>query len=73
MSRPASVRPWSSWLQLTAIVASLIFAWLVVLPWMATWPAVDRHIKRMERKNIAVDAMFYTELNWNPPDGAAWR
>ena len=66
-------RRWAAWLKLAVCSGALAGVWLFVLPWMATIPPVAEHISRMEQKNINVDAMFYTELEWEPPDGAAWR
>lgn len=57
---------------LTAIVA-LSLVWCVGLPWFSKLPAVREHISSMQAKNINVGAMFYTELEWEPPAGAAWR
>ncbi len=69
--------PWSerklAWLKLLGLSAGMGIIWLVVLPWLATIEPLAEHIERMERQDIAVEAMFYTDLNWQPPDGAAWR
>jgi hypothetical protein len=40
--------------------------WLVILPAVSRWDPVQRHIRSMQTADIAVDAMFYTELNWLP-------
>ncbi len=61
------------WLKLLAASGSLAAIWLYVLPWLATLNPVANHVQRMQRQDIAVEAMFYTDLNWQPPDGAAWR
>ncbi len=60
-------------LRLTGATACLAFIWLVVLPWVATIQPIADHIRRMNDKDINVGAMYYTELNWQPPDGAAFR
>jgi len=62
-----------AWLKLFGLSAAMGSIWLVVLPWVATIEPLAEHIERMERQDIAVEAMFYTDLNWQPPDGAAWR
>lgn len=62
-----------AWLKLLGLSAAMGIIWLVVLPWVATIEPLAEHIERMERQDIAVEAMFYTDLNWQPPDGAAWR
>lgn len=61
------------WLKLLAVSGGLATLWLYVLPWLATLNPLADHIQRMQRQDIAVEAMFYTDLNWQPPDGAAWR
>lgn len=40
--------------------------WLILLPAIARWSPVRQHICTMQSAGIAVDAMFYTELNWLP-------
>lgn len=62
-----------AWLKLLGLSAAMGFIWLVVLPRVASIKPLAEHIERMERQDIAVEAMFYTDLNWQPPDGAAWR
>jgi hypothetical protein len=62
-----------AWLKLFGLGAGMAITWLVVLPWVATIKPLAEHIERMKRQDIAVEAMFYTDLNWQPPDGAAWR
>ncbi len=47
-----------------AITASCI--WLVLLPWIARWEVVERHLKLLEDRNIDASAMFYTELEPRP-------
>ncbi len=42
------------------IIASVI--WLVVLPWIARWESVERHLRFLEERHIDASAMFYTEL-----------
>ncbi len=60
-------------LRLGAWIAILSLVWCVGLPWLAKVPALQDHIRAMRAKNINVGAMFYTELDWQPPTGAAWR
>jgi hypothetical protein len=47
-----------------AITASLV--WLVVLPWIARWEVVERHLQLLEERQIDASAMFYTELEARP-------
>lgn len=54
-------------------VVGLALVWCVILPRLAEVPALRDHIGAMRAKNINVGAMFYTELDWQPPAGAAWR
>ena len=56
-----------------ALIVALSLVWCVGLPWLAKLPPVRSHIGAMREKNINVGAMFYTELEWQPPTGAAWR
>ena len=58
---------------LIASTLLIVFLWTVVFPWLSTLSPFAQHIERMEQADIVVDAMFYTELNWEAPDGAAWR
>lgn len=52
--------------QLLIALLIIAVAWLVVLPALSQWAPVQRHIRSMQTADIAVDAMFYTELNWLP-------
>jgi hypothetical protein len=71
---PATSSPrLADWLKLALFSGLLAGIWLIVLPQVATVPPIQRHIRSMQKQNIAVDAMFYTELDWDPPNGAAWR
>jgi len=54
-------------------IVALSLVWGVALPWLAKLPVLREHIRAMRAKNINVGAMFYTELEWQPPAGAAWR
>jgi len=47
------------------IIASSVI-WLVVLPWIARWEAVERHLRFLEERHIDASAMFYTELESRP-------
>ena len=62
-----------AWLKLALGCVVLTSIWWGALPWLATCSPLAEHIARMEHENISVDAMFYTELEWDPPAGAAWR
>jgi hypothetical protein len=59
--------------QFAACIAGLWMFWCLLLPWLAQIPPLREHIGEMKAKNINVGAMFYTELDWQPPSGAAWR
>lgn len=59
--------------KLTLWIAALAFIWCVALPWFGQFKPVRQHIDAMQAKNINVGAMFYTELDWDPPAGAVWR
>ena len=76
-SQPASLlanrRSGAGGLMLGASCTAVAITWLIILPWLAAHTPLSEHIERMDRQNIAVDAMFYTDLNWEPPAGAAWR
>lgn len=47
-----------------AIVAGI---WLVLLPWVESWPAVRDKIHFEESRGIDPSAMFYTELDAMEP------
>lgn len=53
-------------LKLLAATASMAAVWLVVLPWIGTWPAVREKIRFEESRGIDPSAMFYTELDAMP-------
>jgi len=44
----------------------IALVWTVCLPKIASWQPVRQHIRQMESSEVAVDAMFYTELEWHP-------
>ncbi len=58
---------------LLVCVVTVALIWCVVLPWVGRFESVRAHIEAMEDGDINVGAMFYSELNWEPPTGAAWR
>jgi len=60
-------------LKLLLWIAALAFIWCVALPRFANLQPIRQHIDAMQAKDINVGAMFYTELEWSPPPGAAWR
>ncbi len=62
-----------AWASLALCALSIASVWMLVLPRVANIGPIKQHIETMQEKNIEVDAMFYTELNWTPPSGAAWR
>ena len=61
------------YLRLLFALSGIGLVWLMVLPQLAKFAPVEEHIQRMQSAKIEVDAMFYSELNWQPPTGAAWR
>ncbi|MDX1925125.1 MAG: hypothetical protein SFV81_01325 [Pirellulaceae bacterium] len=60
-------------IRFAASIVALALVWCIGLPWIATLHPVREHINVMQEKKINVGAMFYTELEWQPPPGAAWR
>ena len=40
--------------------------WIVLLPMLAKWQPIHDHLRRMQESEVAVEAMFYTELDWHP-------
>ena len=60
-------------LKLAAWIIALAFIWCVALPRFAQLKPIRQHIDAMQAENINVGAMFYTELDWDPPTGPAWR
>lgn len=60
---------WQRWGGLAAATSLIALVWLAWLPRIARIPAVARHREAMESKGIHADAMFYTELEWDPPAG----
>ncbi len=66
-------RSQSGLLKLSLWVVALVFIWCVALPRFAQLKPIRQHIDTMHANDINVGAMFYTELEWQPPPGAAWR
>ena len=62
-----------NWLKLIFGLIAIACVWLMLLPRLGQLPPVKQHIQHMEDKDIVVDAMFYTELNWDPPSRAVIR
>lgn len=60
-------------IRFAASIVALALVWCIGLPWLATLSPLREHIAAMQDKNINVGAMFYTELEWQAPAGAAWR
>lgn len=44
------------------VVAVMLVIWLVVLPRIARYPVVRRHIDHNLERQVEADAMFYTEV-----------
>lgn len=59
--------------RLVGALLCIAVVWIGVLPWLAKQPTIREHIETMEEQGIEVDAMFYTDLNWQPPTGASWK
>ncbi len=57
----------SRWLRLAGCVFAICIVWGWALPSIARWKPVRDHIAVMEARDVYVGAMFYTELNWEPP------
>lgn len=64
---PAGV---SGYARLLLSLAVLAVIWLLVLPALKQVPWLGQRAQHLEDAGIETDAMFYTELNWDPPTGA---
>jgi hypothetical protein len=53
-------------LRLAFATAILAVVWLVVLPSIGRYPAVERHVRLMESRDVNPSAMVYTELEHLP-------
>lgn len=51
----------------TLAIASLLAVWLIILPWIATRPQMDEHLRNLDKQGIDGGAMFYTELEAMKP------
>jgi len=51
---------------LLAVAGLLSIGWLVVLPAVASRPAVSGYLQRLDDQGIDASAMFYTELEMMP-------
>ena len=72
MTRPSGIPstiPPGLWLALA--MAILAAVWLVVLPSIGRHPAVARHVRLMESREVNPSAMVYTELE-RLPLRSAW-
>jgi hypothetical protein len=49
-------------LRLACWTAAVIVVWLVILPWVAVRPDMQRRIEFLEQRRIDPSAMFYTEV-----------
>ena len=58
-------------LRLALATAILAAVWLVVLPLIGRHPAVERHVRLMESREVNPSAMVYTELE-RLPLRSAW-
>lgn len=48
--------------RLIALTSLMLVTWLVVLPWIARQPSMERHLSELDRQGIDGGAMYYTEL-----------
>lgn len=48
--------------RLLIAAAAVLALWLIVLPEVADYPPVRRHIDRNRDRQVEADAMFYTEV-----------
>jgi len=57
-------RKWKfqSQFRLIAVTVVMLVTWLVVLPWIARQPSMQRHLSELDRQGIDGGAMYYTEL-----------
>jgi hypothetical protein len=56
----------SRWVRLGLSTVGIVFVWLVLLPCVGRFPAVQCHLEHLEARNINASAMFYTELEDRP-------
>jgi hypothetical protein len=61
-----TVKPLRGLLRLLIHCIWIGLLWTVCLPRIGQWQPIREHIRQMEASNIAVDAMFYSELEWHP-------
>ncbi len=52
--------------RLALLAACIAMAWGVVLPWIGRTGTVERHVARMEERDVNPAAMYYTELERLP-------
>ncbi len=51
------------WCRAILAASALGFVWLIILPRMASQPAIRDHIDRLHEADINASAMFYSELD----------
>ncbi len=67
MTHPSGILPKiPPGLRLAFATAILAVVWLVVLPSIGRYPAVERHVRLMESRDVNPSAMVYTELEHLP-------
>jgi hypothetical protein len=49
-------------MRLAYCIGAGLVCWLVIFPWLTTWPAINSHIERNQLSGIDPAAMFYTEV-----------
>jgi hypothetical protein len=62
-SRPLPAARFRAWWRLTAWAAVAAGIWMIVLPWVAARPAVQRRLEFHRQQRINPSAMFYTEVD----------
>lgn len=53
--------------QLAGWFLGLTVLWLLVLPWIASRPSVEAHLRWLDEQGIDPSAMYYTELDAMKP------
>lgn len=62
-----------AWIKLIVAGMTLIAVWCVLLPCIGQLPWIRNHIQTMQEKGVHPDAMYYTELDSNPPEATEFE